>query len=347
VRDIVVIGGSAGAIEALRRIVRALPAAFPGAIFVVVHMSPESPGVLPSILSRASRIPVAMAVDREKISPNRIYVAPPDHHLLLKRGYVRVTRGPRENRFRPAVDPLFRTAAAAYGPRVVGVILSGGQDDGVLGLSQIKRQGGIAIAQDPDEAEAPSMPESAIRQVAVDHVVRAEDIPPLIAGLTATSFAEEDVVTSRRRPSRDSAEVGTEALERLDLMAPPSPFTCPECGGALWELKDGDLERYQCHVGHGYSSESLVAAQADALEAALWTALRALEEGVALRRRLAARAEEHGMPVIAASYHEQASENQDRASVIRRALVSDFTGPRRRGEETTRVSSASSDQRSS
>jgi two-component system chemotaxis response regulator CheB len=237
---------------------------------------------------------------------------------------MRVTRGPRENRFRPAVDPLFRTAAAAYGSRVVGVILSGGQDDGALGLSQIKGHGGTVIAQDPEDADAPSMPESAIRHVAIDHVLRADDMAAVISGLVRMPAGEETMTADHDAP-RDRAEEGTDALDSNLLPGPPSPFTCPECGGSLWELRDGKIVRFQCHVGHAYNGDSLVAAQSEGLEGALWTALRALEESSSLRRRMAVHARERGMSAIADAYEVQALESEARAGVIRRGLVTDAT----------------------
>jgi two-component system chemotaxis response regulator CheB len=319
-RDVIVIGGSAGALQALKQVLRALPAGLPGALFVVIHTSPDSPGILPRLLAKDSALPVAYGTDAKPIRPGHVYVAPPNHHLLVKPGHMLVTRGPRENRFRPAVDPLFRTAAIAYGSRVVGVILSGAQDDGVSGLAHVKRHGGVAIAQDPDDAETPSMPENAIRQVSVDHVLRAGDIGAVLAGLVGRG-RQEAIMTTDKAPARDVAEIGTDALNATPPPGPPSPFTCPECGGALWELRDGGLVRFQCHVGHGFSSESLVAAQSDALEAALWAALRALEESAALRRRMADRARERGMTTIARSYEEHAEESDLRAAVVRRALV--------------------------
>jgi two-component system chemotaxis response regulator CheB len=328
-RDIIVIGGSAGALASLRKILRGLPADFPAALFVVIHIAPDSPSVLANVLSRAGPLPAQAARDGEPIMPRRVYVAPPDHHLLLNRGRVQVSRGPRENRFRPAVDPLFRTAAATYGARVIGIILSGGQDDGVLGLAQIKRRGGIAIVQDPAEAEASGMPESAIRQVDVDHVLRADDMSAVIGGLVR--LPDEASVMTRNQPmpinlsenGHDAAEAGTDALRSGMLPGPPSPFRCPECGGALWELQDGELVRFQCHVGHGFNGESLVAAQSDELEGALWTALRALKESAALRRRMAAHARARGMAAIAEAYEEQAQESEVRAQVIRGTLVGD------------------------
>jgi two-component system chemotaxis response regulator CheB len=321
-RDIIVIGGSVGALTAVTKILRALPARLPAGIFVVIHTAPDAPGLLDKILTKAGPLPATYAVDGEPIRRGHVYVAPPDHHLLIKNGHVRVARGPREHRFRPAVDPLFRTAAAVYGARVVGIILSGGQDDGVLGLAHIEMGGGVTIAQDPDDADAPSMPEHAIREIPIDHVLRADDIAAVVCGLVGAG-TKEALVTENIQPPRDSAEEGTDALESADRLAPPSPFTCPDCGGALWEIKEGELIRYQCHVGHRFSGDSLIDAQSDGLETALWTALRALEESSALRRRMAKHARTRGMSAIADAYDEHANDSEARAKVVRRMLVTE------------------------
>jgi two-component system, chemotaxis family, protein-glutamate methylesterase/glutaminase len=311
-RDIVVIGGSAGAISALRTILAGLPVDYPAALFVVVHSSAEGPGMLPRVLSRSGPLPAEAASDGDVVRAGRIYVAPPDHHLLLERGHMRVTRGPRENRVRPAVDPLFRTAAMAHGPRVIGVILSGGQDDGVLGLSYIRKLGGVTVAQDPAEADAPGMPESAIRLGVVDHVLPAGRIAGILAELTGQP-ADEAPLSDTEAP-RDIALSGGSGLEIASQEGPPSPFTCPECGGALWELREGELIRFQCHVGHSFGGDGLVTAQSAALEAALWSALRALEEAAALRRRMAGHARGRNMHAIAADYEEQAQDSGARAT---------------------------------
>jgi two-component system chemotaxis response regulator CheB len=221
--------------------------------------------------------------------PGHIYIGPPDHHLLLERRRIQVTRGPKENGFRPAVDPLFRTAALAFGREVIGVILSGGQNDGTHGLCLIKRYGGIAIVQNPSDAAVGSMPESAIRHCDVDHVVSADQMGAIIAGLVDMPVATADgVIPEDEQP--DVAEAGSDALHSPQPAGPPSVFTCPECSGTLWEIKEGDLMRYRCRVGHAFTAESLVGKQNDAVEQALWTAVRVLEESSASRMKMAARA---------------------------------------------------------
>ena len=322
--DIIVIGASAGGVQTLQELVRGLPADFPAAIFIVVHVSSSSPGLLPQILTSRGKLPAAYAVEAMPIRPGRILIAPPDYHLLIKSGCVCVTRGPKENGFRPAVDPLFRTAARAYGPRVIGIILSGMLDDGTMGLSHIKAAGGIAIVQDPAEASFPSMPASAIQNVDVDRVLPIREMPGALLELVHAQIPEGvERMPNHKNIEPDIAEVGSEALVTGELPYPPTALTCPECGGALWELKNGKLLRFRCHVGHAYTAESLVSEQGNALEAAMWTALRALEESAALRRRMAERARKGNFPAMAKQYLDQAAESEARAAVVRKVLVSE------------------------
>jgi two-component system chemotaxis response regulator CheB len=330
-RDLVVIGGSAGALEALRRIVKKIPPRLPAAVCIVIHVSPESEQLMASILARSGPLPASYAEDGEPVRPGRIYVARPDHHLLLEPGVLRLARGPKENGFRPAIDPLFRTAAASYGPRTIGIILSGGKDDGTQGMAAIGRAGGVTVAQDPEDAAVPGMPGSAIEFAGVDHVRRADDIPALLAGLvTGARDTRRGPRSGTRPPSNpsgagaatDPAEAGTDlASGTPDAAGRPSVFICPECGGPLWELGENRLLHYRCHVGHAFTGESLVGAQADALEHALWTALRTLEESAALRRRMAAHARERGMDRIAQRFDEQGDDFDERAAIVRKVAV--------------------------
>jgi len=322
---IIVIGASAGGVEALSRLVSALPGNFPAALFVVLHISPAGPSLLPEILTRVGRNPALHAQDGERIVPGQIYIAPPDHHLLIKPGRMAVTRGPRENSARPAIDPLFRTAARSYGPWVVGVILSGGLDDGTMGLMDVKRFGGITLVQDPHEAMFSSMPSSAIENVLVDRVLMLDEMAPLLTRLSHEPVpAEEGAAFMGRNNGAnqpDIAEVGNEELKTRNLTGPPSRFTCPECGGALWELENGKLLRYRCHVGHGYTADSLMAAQTERLEDALWSALRTLEETAGMRHRMAERARQGGWDLMARNYDEQAEHAEAQAGLVRSVLV--------------------------
>ena len=321
-RDIVVIGASAGGLEPLLELVRTLPEDLPAAMFVVIHVSADSPGALPGLLERAGPFVSHWPSDAESIEHGTIYVARPDHHLLIKPGLVESTRGPQENGFRPAVDPLFRTAAEAYGPRVIGIVLSGGLDDGTYGLMVIKKYGGIAIAQDPQEAMFPGMPMHAIQKAGVHHVLKVREMSAVIARLVREPVTTgAHAMTGGKQSFVDAAEVGTSALEAKSLAGPPSVFTCPACGGALWELRDGELLRFRCHVGHSYTEKALLTAQAENLESVLWAALRALEEHAEMRRRMARRAATGHYPPMAKRFEQQAAEAEQRALLIRELLT--------------------------
>ena len=281
-KQIVVIGASAGGIEALRVVAAGLPADFPAPICVVVHTAPESPGVLGEILARAGHLAARNATTGERLVPGTIYVAPPDCHLVIEPGRARVTKGPRENRFRPAIDPLFRSAAQVFGPNAIGVILTGSLDDGTAGLWTIKRLGGIAVVQDPTDALFSGMPQHALDHVPVDHVVPLSAIAALLVELTAQPVAAPaeraavpEIITIEVKIAMEHnpADAG------LEQIGQPSSFACPECHGVLLQLKEGPSVRFRCHTGHAYSMASLLAAINEGVDQALWNAIRALEEG--------------------------------------------------------------------
>jgi len=320
--DIIVIGASAGGVETLTKLVRNLPPDLPAAVFVVLHFPSHGTSVLPSILNRAGTLPASHYEDGEAIQPGRIYVAPPDRHLLVKLGYIRLIRGPKENSHRPAIDPLFRTAARAYGNRVVGVVLSGVLDDGTAGLAAIKQQGGIAVVQDPDDALYPGMPKSAIANVAVDHILPLSKIASILIHLAHQPVAESPkAVPEDMETESDTAELDLTVMNQDERPGTPSPFGCPECGGVLWELPDGKLSRFRCRTGHAYSPETLLAEQSDGIESALWSALRALEESAALARRMAERSQRSQQPLVATRFHERAAEAEANAALLRQLLL--------------------------
>lgn len=319
-RDIIVIGASSGGLQALRELVGGLPADLPAALFVAVHTS-TTRSHLADILAQDSRLSVEPARNGAPIHLGRVYVAPGDHHLLVEPGRMRVVRGPKQNGFRPAIDPLFRTAARSYGPRVIGVVLSGALDDGTLGLDCIKRAGGKAIAQDPGDALVDSMPLSAIRNVAVDHVSRAADMGLLLSRLVREPLPNGGRPMAQSPTEKDQAEMQPDALQTGKLIGSPSPYTCPECGGTLWESEAGRLSTFNCHTGHGFTAESLVAAQNEALEDALWSALRALEEHAALQRRMAEHARQGGLDALRERYEARVQAAEERAALIRQVLL--------------------------
>jgi two-component system, chemotaxis family, protein-glutamate methylesterase/glutaminase len=315
-RDVIVIGGSAGAIEALIEILAGLPPDLPASLLVAIHRGPTQPGVLPRMLERCGRLAAQYAVDGEAYEHGGIYVAPPDHHLLVSAERLRVTRGPREHGLRPAVDPLFRSAARELGPRVIGVILSGALDDGSEGLSLVKQHGGIAIVQRTEDARHVDMPASALERVPVDHVLPAAGIGSVLSRLVRES------VTGR--PPCGIPDAAAAGAQGLDGPPPPGmvqPITCPECGGALWHASARKQDRFRCHLGHAFTTRTLAALQDGRLERALWSALRNLEESAALRRRLAERAKGGALPELAALYEAQAVRAQERADMLRALLV--------------------------
>jgi two-component system chemotaxis response regulator CheB len=324
-KDIIVIGTSTGGIDALRELAAALPRDLKAAVFVTLHVAPYSLGILPEILERAGPLPASNATDWEQFEQGRIYVAPPDRHLLLEpSGHVRVTRGPRENRFRPAIDPLFRSAAHAFGPRVVGVILTGWLDDGTAGLWAIKERGGAAVVQHPEDAFAPAMPQNAIKHVEVDHVIPLKEIAPLLVRLTEAPAAEEGA-----RPVSEEMETEVKiarednALESgIMKWGEPSVYACPECHGVLLQLKEGGNMRFRCHTGHAYSVDSLLAEYTEKTEESLWSAIRAIEEGIILMRDLAKHLGERHDGTDAEALLRKAEESQRRADMVRQAVMS-------------------------
>jgi two-component system, chemotaxis family, protein-glutamate methylesterase/glutaminase len=293
---LVVVGASSGGIETLRTLVGGLPPDFAAPLCVVLHTSPQSSGVLDVILNRAGVLPVITPTDRERLQPGRIYVAPPDRHLLVEPGILRITRGPKENCFRPAIDPLFRSAAQVYGPAVIGVVLSGSLDDGTAGLRVIKQLGGMAVVQDPDDALFPGMPQSALRHVDVDYVLRVAELPALLVRL-----AHADVAVPARTVVPTEVEVEVKIAKEnppldagLGEIGEPSPFACPECHGVLLRLKNAVPARFRCHTGHAYSPDSLIAGLNENIDDSLWTSIRALQEGALVLEHLQQHLREQG-----------------------------------------------------
>jgi two-component system chemotaxis response regulator CheB len=323
---VVVVGASAGGVEALTNLVRALPADFAAPVLVVLHVPATGASVLPQILSRAGALPARHAQDGNPLESGCIYVAPPNCHLLVQDGTASLTRGPRENGHRPAIDPLFRTAAAAYGDHATGVILSGTLDDGTVGLFAIKEAGGATLVQDPDEALYPSMPSNAIAYVQPDFILSVNDIADtlvrLITAPTRRQPEEAVMIDPAPDPSAEQAQPG-------DL----TPFSCPDCGGSLWETNAGQVSSFRCRVGHAYTINSLVARHGDAVERALWTAYRALEKRAGLSRRVARRLADRGRADPAARFQRQADASARQAEQLKRILDVIEAAPDAEGEE--------------
>jgi two-component system chemotaxis response regulator CheB len=319
-RDVVAVGASAGGVEALRALVGGLPVDFPGAVLVVLHVPRDAPSALPAILTRSGPLPAATAVDGELLRPGRIYIAPSDHHMIVLDRHIRLTRGPAENGHRPAVDPLFRSVARAFGPRAVGVVLSGARDDGAAGLLSIASRGGTTIVQDPDDALYPWMPRAALSHTPPHHLVPAVKIGGLLAGITAMPLPdstpdEDDALLDAEVAMSELAPITTE-----EMAAVPAGYGCPSCGGSLFQIDDRPVPRYRCRVGHAWSPETLLDEQAVALEGALWMALRALEEKSALSRRMAeTRMQRHA--ASGARFQDMADDAEHAGATIRRLIA--------------------------
>lgn len=329
--DIIAIGASAGGIDALRTLVATLPSGLPASLLIVQHLSPTSPGMLPEILDRAGPLAAVSAQDEETLEPAKIYVAPPDRHLLVgEDGRLRLSRGPKENLARPAVDPLFRSAALVFGPRLIGVVLTGYLDDGTAGLQAIKLCGGAAIVQDPKEALAPGMPSSALRNVHVDYCLPLVEIGPQLVRMIV-----EPARPRVEKPGDLAAEVAVSAgeagsMEKLERLGEPSPLACPECHGALTLLPGEGPSRFRCHTGHAYTEQTLLASLAKNTEIAFWTAMRCLQEEAILKRHMATHSIAGGAEAqTLLSGADQAMAAADRI----RLLQEDYAGrePRREG----------------
>lgn len=283
---LVVIGASAGGVRALQVLAAGLPRDFAAPILVVLHIGSHR-SILPELLMRKGPLTAVHATDGQAISAGCIHVAPPDHHMLVQDGVLRLTRGPKENHTRPAIDPLFRTAAVSWGSRAIGVLLTGHLDDGTAGLQAIKSCGGTAVVQEPEDAETPSMPLSALRFVDVDHRVPLAAMAELLCAL-ALPTATAPVTPPAEIFHESQLTLGKgDFMETINTIARPSTFVCPECQGSLWQVTDAKPPRFRCHTGHGYTLRALQHAQAVGTDDALWGALRALQEKEMLLKTLA------------------------------------------------------------
>ncbi|MFW3170943.1 chemotaxis protein CheB [Geodermatophilus sp. CPCC 206100] len=321
-RDLVVVGASAGGVEALRQMLRGIPLDFPAAVLVVLHMPSSARSALPAILDRVCDLPVRPAVDGERLEPGTVLVAVPDRHLIVSDGHVLLSRGPRENGHRPAVDVLFRSAARAAGRRVIAVVLSGALDDGTAGMIAVRARGGVGMAQETDDALYDSMPRHAVELGGAEHVVPAEKLGAALAELLAEDI--EDVAEPAPSDLMDTetamANLDRDAMDADDRPGMPSGFGCPTCHGALFSISEGGMERFRCRVGHAWSPEALAAEQAQALESALWMALRGLEERATLSLRMGERAEQRGHRISASAFRQRHDEALEAAALLRRLL---------------------------
>jgi two-component system, chemotaxis family, protein-glutamate methylesterase/glutaminase len=325
-RDIIVIGASAGGVQALSTLVADFPRDLPAAVFIVLHLSANFPSLLPSILARECRLDVAHVIDDQPIRRGRVYIAPPDQHLIIEEGHAKLVHGPKENLHRPSIDTLFRSAARWGGPRVIGVVLTGARDDGKIGMRAVQQRGGITIVQDPLEAPFPSMPMSVMQEIKVDYSLPLREIAPLLNTLSREVVYEEerypvpDDVEIESRIAEQKMEAG-ELIASVERLGKISKLTCPDCHGALWEINDEDMLRYRCHVGHAFTAESLNEGQSEMLEVALWSAVRALEEQMMLAKRIVERARKANHQRAASMFEKRAREAEEHSSILRQLLL--------------------------
>ncbi len=320
---VLAVGTSAGGVEALTRLAAALPADFPAPVLVVLHVPAFSASNLPRILDRAGPLKADHARDHDPLVVGRIYVAPPDFHLLAMREDVRVVRGPHENNHRPAIDPLFRSVALAFGPAAIALVLTGALDDGAAGAAAVTARGGTVVVQDPEEALYPAMPMHAIAADHQAHIAPLAEIPALVDRLARqpVPLQEGDQMDDEFSLEQSFAAFELDALHRGGGPGKPSTFACPACGGALWEAQDDSILRFRCRVGHAFGAESLLQSQTDRMDEALWTALRALEERRSLALRIAARLRNGTGGRRAANYERSAEEAEQQANVLRDVLL--------------------------
>jgi two-component system, chemotaxis family, protein-glutamate methylesterase/glutaminase len=323
-RDVVVVGASAGGVEALRSLVASLPPDFPATLVVVLHVPSYGRSVLPRILERAGQLPARHVVGSAALVEGEVLVAPPDHHLVVLDSEVRATRGPRENGHRPAIDVLFRSAARTLSHRVIGVELSGVLDDGAAGMWAIRNRGGLVVVQDPDDCLYPEMPLSVMATVTPHHVVPASELGALLGRLCREEFPAPTPPPPSEliKTETDLALLEEGAMNSAERPGAPAGFSCPDCGGTLFEIEEGGASRYRCRVGHAWTTKGLLGEQAVQLDTALWIALRTLEEKAALAVQLAGRASRRGSHLTASRFEDQAEDARQAADQVRELIQS-------------------------
>ncbi|MFK4382341.1 chemotaxis protein CheB [Bradyrhizobium sp. USDA 223] len=331
-RDIIVIGGSAGATQPLKQILSRLPPDLPAAVFIVLHIPAQGIGILSTVARSAGPLPVRQAENGMEIEPGQIYLAAPDHHLLLSRDRVLLGRGPRENLVRPAIDALFRSAAIAYGPRVIGVLLSGLLSDGAAGLNAIKRCGGMAVVQDPTDAISDEMPRRAMEETTVDLCVPGASMGDVLSELTREQAGAALPIPPEIRLEVEIAAGDRIGSDKLLAFADPVALTCPACGGVLSEVKESRPMRFRCQVGHGFSVDTLAKEQEGRVDEALRVALRIIEERAELVQRMAADGRRSGRSAVAEMYQARAVEYREYADMIRRVVLQSLDAPGRKRE---------------
>jgi two-component system chemotaxis response regulator CheB len=319
-RDVLAIGTSAGGVEALLFLAKRLPKNFPAAILVTIHLPSQARSSLDEILSRAGPLPATFAEQGASVAKGRIFIAPPGRHLLLDGDTLSLGVGPHENNVRPAVDPMLRSAAVCCGYRAVGAVLTGTQDDGASGLWVMNQCGGITVIQDPKDAAFPEMPLNALQRAKPQHIVKLADMPALLERLVHQSAGQPTPAPKSLQYEVEVARSGHSTMNDMDRIGRRSVLTCPDCQGTMWEIDEDDLVRYRCHVGHAYTEETMALGLEENLRRALGSALRALDERIALAEKLKRQASQHGNHKLAQHWNSRRKEFETEADVIRQAI---------------------------
>ena len=322
-RDIVVVGASSGGLDAVSSVLAQLPADFPAAVFVAIHAA-DSSRDFARLLGRASALPVRGATDRGVIYHGNVYVAPADAHLLIESEHMRLSHGPKENRCRPSIDVLFRSAAVAYGPRTIGLLMTGYLDDGVAGLEAIERRGGLVVVQHPGDAVVPDMPRAALDAVNVHHCAPVHRLGALLGRAVAEPILSFD---AERLPDGLAVETAIAAerkvtMKQQEALGHLEPYGCPECGGPLSRIEETQVRRYRCHIGHAYTAKALLRDQGDQVERALSAALRTLGERASVLEDIARDMGEDPHSLQSTSLRQRAEESRRHAEVLRQLLLS-------------------------
>lgn len=319
-RDLVAIGTSAGGVDALVFLARNFPPQFPAAILVTIHLPSQTNSSLDEILTRAGPLPAEFASHGQRFRTGHVYIAPAGRHLLIDGEHLSLGIGPRENNVRPSIDPMLRSAAACCGPRSIGVVLTGTMGDGASGMHAVRRCGGITVVQDPDDAAFPEMPLNALNRSTPDHVVHLGELPKLLLGLVQQPVGAVKPVPTDIKYEVEIARTGRAGIPEMDRLGRRSALSCPDCGGVMWEIAEGDVLRFRCHVGHAYSAEMMQLAQDESLRRALGSALRALDERIALTEKLRKQAADRGHNRVTTHWAQKKAEIEHEAEVIRGAI---------------------------
>lgn len=322
IRNLIVIGASAGGIKAIGKIMENLPETMDAAIMIVLHMSIKSnPKTISEIFQKKTALECVVATDGAEIERGKIYLAPPDHHLMVSGSVMHLNRGAKENKHRPSINVLFRSAAVHFGNKTIGIVLTGMLDDGTSGMSAIKTCGGLCAIQDPLEAEYGDMPRNVLNKVAVDHIASLEEIPIIVEEILSKPLPPKIAVPEELRIEADLNEKMMSDIERLKKISERSDFACPECGGGLWKIKNDPTHRYRCHTGHVYSEQLLTELQDLKIEDSIWVSVRMLEEKQSMLRLLSARRNGNFADKAPYSYSKRIDENQEHINRLKSLLA--------------------------